>query len=138
MSIEIKGLDEVLKKLENLKNLNTKPLMNSIGNMLRNEIEHSFEDEKSPFGEKWKALSVITQKSKIKNNKSDKILRSSGNLADNWYINATNNKVVVSNNSQGKNGFKYGLTHQFGSNKAGKNKNSLIPAREFLPVDKRN
>lgn len=132
MSIEVKGLDKILKKIEKLKNLDksTLPLMQTLGNTLRNEIELSFENEKSPFGGKWKPLKEPTLKAKIKKGESEKILRKSGNLSDNWSIDATPTKVSISNNSQGKNGFKYGLTHQFGSAKKG------IPAREFLPIDK--
>lgn len=47
-------------------------------------------------------------------------------------IEATNNKVEVFNNTQSKNGFKYGLIHQYGSKK----KN--ISARPFLPIDNNN
>lgn len=132
MSIQVKGLDEVIKKLENLRDLKvkTKPLMNTIGNTLQNSIERSFEKERSPFGTKWKALKSSTIEQKKKAGKSDKILRRDGNLADKWLVESSNTKTTVFNHSEGKGGFKYGLTHQFGSPKMN------VPARPFLPIDK--
>lgn len=152
MSIEIKGLDEIeakLKRLQELKNLD-KSDFDTIGNMIRNKIERSFETETSPFGERWKPISAKTalryaggrKRAYTKSGKrqkkgfldkfgaggSKKILRLSGDLADNWHIKSTKNSVTVSNNSS-NNGFAYGLTHQFGSSKLN------IPARPFLPID---
>ena len=77
--------------------------------------------------------STIRQKQKL--GKSSNILRWDGNLADKWIVKADDKKATVSNNTN-KNGFAYGLVHQFGTNKAGRSKNIKIPARPFLPVDK--
>ena len=109
--------------------------MQTLGNILQNEIEASFENESSPFGQKWQALkpSTISQKQKL--GKSSNILRWDGNLADKWIVEADDKKVTVSNNTN-KNGFAYGLVHQFGTNKGGRSKNVKIPARPFLPVDR--
>lgn len=135
--IEIKGLEKLQVKLKNLQNLQnrTAPLITQLGEMLKNSIEDSFENEKSPFGEHHKPLSQSTLKNKLKNGKSERILRRDGNLADNWVLNTTNTKASVSNNTNFK-GFAYGLAHQFGANGAGRGKNIKIPARPFLPVDK--
>ncbi|MBE2985537.1 phage morphogenesis protein [Campylobacter sp. RM12920] len=152
MSIKIEGLALIETKLKRLKELNglDKSAFDTIGNMIKNKIELSFEREASPFGERWKPISANTalkyaggrKKAYYKNGRkqtkaflgkygaggSKKILRLSGDLADNWHIKAAKNSVTVSNNSS-NNGFAYGLTHQFGSSKLN------IPARPFLPVD---
>lgn len=135
--IEVKGLEELQTKLESLQNIDkkTKPLMQTLGNILQNEIEASFENESSPFGQKWQALKPSTIRQKQKLGKSSNILRSDGNLADKWIVKADDKKATVSNNTN-KNGFAYGLVHQFGTNKAGRSKNVRIAARPFLPVDK--
>ena len=133
--IEVKGLEELQAKLKSLQDIEkkTKPLMQTLGNILRDEIEASFENESSPFGQKWQALKPSTIKQK--QGKSLNILRSDGNLADRWIVKADDKKATVSNNTN-KNGFAYGLVHQFGTNKAGRSKNVNIPARPFLPVDR--
>ncbi|OUT12556.1 phage virion morphogenesis protein [Campylobacter concisus] len=135
--IEVKGLEELQMKLKSLQNIEkkTKPLMQTLGNILQNEIEASFENESSPFGQKWQALKPSTIRQKQKLGKSSNILRSDGNLADKWIVKADDKKATVSNNTN-KNGFAYGLVHQFGTNKAGRSKNVRIAARPFLPVDK--
>lgn len=135
MSIDVKGLNELSKKLEKLANLDKKPILNTIGNMVSNNIEKSFENETSPFGQKWAALKPSTAQQKEKSGLSSKILRKSGDLADKWIVSADNKSVSVSNNAN-KSGFAYGLTHQFGTSSARRNKNVVIPARPFLPVDK--
>ena len=135
--IEVKGLEELQTKLKSLQNIDkkAKPLMQTLGNILQNEIEASFENESSPFGQKWQALKPSTIRQKQKLGKSSNILRSDGNLADKWIVKADDKKATVSNNTN-KNGFAYGLVHQFGTNKAGRSKNVRIAARPFLPVDK--
>lgn len=134
--IEVKGLKQVQIKLKSLQNIEnqTKPLMQTLGNILQNEIEDSFEREQSPFGQKWQALKPATLRQKVGKNQSGRILRAEGNLADRWATKADDKQASVSNNAS-KNGFHYGLVHQFGSNKAGRSKNIKIPARPFLPVD---
>ncbi|AQW87882.1 putative phage virion morphogenesis protein [Campylobacter pinnipediorum subsp. caledonicus] len=128
---DLKGLETLRKKLNKLASLgnNTTPLMHTVGNILSNSIEDSFENETSPEGKKWKALKPSTIKYKAKHKKSNKILRRDGNLSDNWVVKAGNNSVKVSNNTKFK-GFAYGLSHQYGT------KN--IPARPFLPITKNN
>ena len=135
--IEVKGLEELQTKLKSLQNIDkkTKPLMQTLGNILQNEIEASFENESSPFGQKWQALKPSTIRQKQKLGKSSNILRLDGNLADKWIVKADDKRATVYNNTN-KNGFAYGLVHQFGTNKAGRSKSVKIPARPFLPVDR--
>jgi len=129
MSIEIEGIDKVQEKLsalaEGLTGAQMKRKMHSVGNMLLNSIEDSFETETGPFGEVW------APRKRTKPKQSTKILRDSGDLADRWMVNASANEVAVSNNVAW-----YGVVHQWGTSKAGRKHNAVIPARPFLPVDK--
>lgn len=135
--IEVKGLEKLQTKLRNIQKLEhrTAPLMEQLGEILKNSIEDSFENEKSPFGERWKPLAKSTLQNKLKKGKSERILRREGDLADNWVLKSDDDKAVISNNANNK-GFAYGLAHQFGANGAGRGKRTKIPARAFLPVDK--
>lgn len=152
MSIKITGIEDIQKSLLSLekKTKNLKPTLRAIGEMVRSNIDESFESEKSPFGEKWKPISSNTAfnyaggkkkafKKGAKSLKSGflkrygthgdkKILVESANLKDSWGVKADNKSVTVESYAKAR-GFPYGLTHQFGSVKRG------IPARPFLPVD---
>jgi phage gpG-like protein len=105
-----------------------KTTMNTIGNMVQNVIEESFEKERSPWNEEWEKLKDATIKHKQKKGKSNKKLRFEGDLADFWLPHATASSVVIANN-KGKSpkGFAYGAVHQWGSKK--------VPVRRFFPVD---
>lgn len=154
MSIKITGLKEVQNKLKKLQNVfndkNMQQTMHTIGNMVKNKIDYSFEHETSPYNQKWSPISYKTALKYAKGKaftkkkrhtkafldkfgtfESKKILRLSGHLADNWEVDEDSNKVIISNNSSNK-GFAYGLTHQFGSKKLN------IPARPFLLVKENN
>lgn len=151
MSIEITGLDNIQKSLntlsQSLGKREMKSTMHTIGNMLTNTIEESFENERSPWGEKWKPLKIVSfhlgysigkgKKTHTKKGKESagfsryiqnkKILRESGNLADRWVVEASNDSVEISSNAKSKSGFTYGAVHQWGSKK--------VVARQFLPIN---
>ncbi|MGG7074568.1 phage virion morphogenesis protein [Campylobacter sp. 9BO] len=155
--VEVKNLDLVIAKLDRLQKqvspAQMKVKLNMIGSIMANSIQQSFDDEKSPFGERWKPISANTafsyfggrKNAYTKNGKrqrsgflnaygaggSKKLLWQSGNLAQRWVVRATSTSVTISNNSSNK-GFAYGLAHQFGSAK----KNT--PARPFLPIKNGN
>lgn len=165
--IEVKGLEELQTKLKSLQNIEkkTKPLMQTLGNILQNEIEASFENESSPFGQKWKPLSSVTvlayyggggiknlkkgnQASFIKNGKrqSKQFLKKFGaggskrilrqtGALADKWITKASNQSASVSNNASAGGFPYGLTHQFGT-KSAFGKGISIPARPFLPVDK--
>jgi len=118
--IKAKNFDKLEKKLEKISKIDV-TLLNTIGQKVVTEIKFAFEDERSPFGERWKPLSPAT----LKRKKGSKILRESGNLATLWRVKVDGNKVKIYNNAEAR-GFKYGRTHQFGSKR--------VPARPFLPV----
>jgi phage virion morphogenesis protein len=148
MSIEIVGLEGVQQKLTtlsgSLSGANMTKKLRAIGNMVQDSIEDSFENQASPFGEKWKPLKIRTIHSsygskthtkkgvqtknfqKYATNRLTLVL--SGTLKDTWQVDADATSVTVSGNATSK-GYAYGIVHQFGSTK------KSIPARPFLPVD---
>lgn len=161
MSIEIIGIEELQAKLQKLETKldgsGMQKTMEKIGDFIKTDIELSFENERSPFGQKWKPLSSVTAfmamgGKKLAHTKSGRqtkpflkkwgaggskrILVESGRLKDRWHIKATKDSVTISNNTS-ENGFPYGLTHQFGTNNAF-GKGIHVPARPFLPINKNN
>lgn len=168
MPIDLQGLEEIQRKLKTLESsldeAGMRRKLNTVGGMIKNSVMESFENETSPFGQRWKPLSSVTafanfgggiknvkrgrQNAYYKNEKkqkksflsvfgaggSRKILVLSGALAGHWVVRAGAKSVTVSNNSS-SGGFAYGLTHQFGTARAGRHRNVHIPARPFLPVD---
>ena len=168
MPVELKGLEETQRRLKTLESsldeAGMRRKLNTVGGMVKNSVMESFENETSPFGQRWKPLSSVTafanfgggiknvkrgrQNAYYKNEKkqkksflsvfgaggSRKILVLSGALAGHWVVRAGAKSVTVSNNSS-SGGFAYGLTHQFGTARAGRHRNVHIPARPFLPVD---
>lgn len=131
MSIEIQGLESIYSILDKLSQTlsptQMKTTMNTIGNMVQNVIEESFEDEKSPWGQKWERLKDATIKHKQKKGKSSKKLRFEGDLSDGWLTHADASSVVIASNTKSPKGFAYGEVHQWGSKR--------VPARRFFPVD---
>ena len=168
MPIDLQGLEEIQRRLKTLESsldeAGIRRKLNTVGGMIKNSVEESFENETSPFGQRWKPLSSVTafanfgggiknvkrgrQNAYYKNGKKQKksflsvfgaggsrrILVLSGALAGHWVVRAGAKSVTVSNNSS-SGGFAYGITHQFGTARAGKHRNVHIPARPFLPMD---
>lgn len=134
--IEIKGLENFFKACDKLVDIDKhgQSILAGAGESIRNSIIDSFANERSIFNGKWQSLKPATIKQKIKEGKNKGILKRDGDLSkpDNWQSEPTKSGVKVFNNIQSKNGFKYGLVHQYGSKK----KN--IPARAFLPIDNNN
>ncbi|MCX2683814.1 phage virion morphogenesis protein [Campylobacter sp. MIT 21-1685] len=134
--IEIKGLENFFKACDRLIDMDKhgESILAGAGESIRNSIIDSFKNERSVFGGKWKSLKPATIKQKIKEGKNKGILKRDGELSKetNWQSEPTKNGVEVFNNIQTESGFKYGLTHQYGSKKR------KIPARAFLPIDNNN
>jgi phage gpG-like protein len=151
MPIEIQGLEEIQSSLNKLSQTlspaQMKTTMNTIGNMVQNKIEESFEKEQSPWGEKWKPLKIVsfhlgytigkgknthTKKGKqtadfLRYTQNKKILRESGDLSDRWLAHADASSVTVASNVKSQKGYPYGAVHQWGSKR--------VHARRFFPVD---
>lgn len=152
MPIEIQGIESIQKKLktldDSLSNSKMRSSLLTVGNMVKNTISESFENERSPFGEKWKPLKIIsyhlgysigkgknthtksgTQTKAFQRYSSNKrILIESTHLWRGWVVAADENGVEISNNTaRTSKGYIYGLAHQYGT------KNTQ--ARPFLPID---
>jgi len=114
----IKYLNSTISKANNLS-----PVMEEIGVELESEIRLNFEQEQTPYGEPWKALSENTQESRRsgKGSGSNKILRDTGDLFNSITYNADQSEVEVGTSKE------YGAVHQEGSDE--------IPARIFLPTE---
>lgn len=124
----IEKLEEALKGLEN-KVSSTEPLMAELANHLYNITSDSFENEKSPDGISWNPI-----KPRKADQTPDKILRDEGDMQDSLSAFSSKDEAGIGLNAVA-NGFPYGLVHQFGTDKAGRNKNVTIEARPFLPID---
>lgn len=131
MPIEIQGLESIKSSLDKLSQTlspaQMKTTMNTIGNMVQNVIEESFEKEQSPWGQKWEKLKDATLKHKLKKGKSSKKLRFEGDLSDRWLTHADASSVTIASNVKSPKGFAYGAVHQWGSKR--------VPVRRFFPVD---
>ena len=64
MPIELQGLEEIQRKLQALESsldeAGMRRKLNTIGGMIKNSVMESFENETSPFGQRWKPLSSVT------------------------------------------------------------------------------
>jgi len=116
------GLSKKLTKLTNLK-----PALNQIGYYLLEVTEDAFNSETSPFGDTWDDLAPATWKQKQKKGHTKK-LQNKGALAGSIDFSTTADHLIFGSNLE------YAPIQQFGGN-AGKNKNSYIPPRPFLPID---
>ncbi|PIE73523.1 MAG: virion morphogenesis protein, partial [Deltaproteobacteria bacterium] len=123
--IQIENLEETQELLLKIdkKIRATKPLMANISEHLYNVVLNSFEEEKSPDGIAWTPI-----KPRKADKHPEKILFDSGDMQKRQYKKYDNNSAIVGFNAVSNN-FQYPLTHQFGTNKAGKSKNITIVAR---------
>lgn len=119
IDIAVEGIREAIMQMDRLSQRasNLTPIHRHIGNIIQNSIEQSFEEEKSPFGQRWTAS---------KKNRG-KTLTDSGTLSGSFTVSANANNVNVGTN------LVYGAVHNFGGN-AGRNGSVRLPARPFLPV----
>ncbi|CUV65217.1 Conserved hypothetical protein, putative phage virion morphogenesis protein [Sulfurovum sp. enrichment culture clone C5] len=131
-STQIQGLDNVKSKLAKLSSLingsGMQEIMRDIGEKIKLDIEMSFENEKSPFGEVWRVRKAVGKD--YNNNNNRKLLHEKGNLSSNWQTKATPKQVTVSNNTVKA----YGAVQNWGSKKSS-GRGSGIPARRYLPID---
>ncbi|MBP3207857.1 MAG: phage virion morphogenesis protein [Campylobacter sp.] len=141
--VEIKGskaLETRLKRIADFKS-RAKPFLLDIANEVKNEIRLSFEEQSSPFGQDWKELKESTKKSRLRGRKGKRapilrILDDTGDLRSKWSIKTKSDNEILVVGSAKSRGFPYGLTHNYGSNRAGRGRKTEIPARPFVPINK--
>lgn len=129
---EIQGLDNVKAKLAKLSSLingqGMQEMMTDIGEKIKSDIEMSFEEEKSPFGEVWRVRKAVGKS--WNDNNGRKLLYKEGDLSTKWLTHVIESGVTVSNNTVKA----YGAVQNWGSKKSS-GRGSGIPARRFLPID---
>lgn len=152
--VQIENLEdtrELLLKIDE-KLRATKPLMAEISNFLQNVIEDSFEKEQSPDKKSWTPIKIRTTHSSYLNKgkkthtkkgsqtkaflryaQKRKLLFDTGEMQKKLYRKYDKNSLTVGFNAVSNN-FQYPLTHQFGTNKAGRKRNITIVARPFTPI----
>jgi len=124
--------------------------MGEIANHLENIVLDSFETQTSPDGTPWEPIKVKTIHTSYKGSKTHtkkgvqtkafqryagkrRMLRATGHMQSKLFAKSDNTTATVGFNAVSGN-FQYPLTHQFGTNKAGRNKKVTIVARPFVPI----
>ena len=131
LKFSVKGLDKIRGSIgdmeERAKNL--EPVLKGRAETLNTLIDDSFEKSRSPLGEKWSPLSPATVRGRRRG--SSKPLVDTGVLRQSSFAQASKNSILfgVSGEATSR-----GAAHQFGTKKSGRNRNTVIPARPFLPV----
>jgi phage virion morphogenesis protein len=130
-------LDALNRMADTLTPSGMRPAMMEIGESLADSTAERFQTGIAPDGSIWPALSEATIFSRIKKgNSGTKPLVDTGMLADptrggpRWQIINGGAGVVVGVNRSF--GGEDASVHQFGTSRAGRNRNVTIPARPFL------
>lgn len=126
VEFEIKGAGEFKAQLESIKErlADKNAMLEIVGNPIYNLTREAFEGQSSYDGTPWERLKPSTLKYK----KDPRMLYDSGDLQRSLAMGMDGDEVWIGVNAS-SNGFQYGLSHQFSSEKRN------IPARPFLPVD---
>jgi len=137
VNIELKGIEQLESTFDALaqKAQNLTPVFHDLGNTLTQGIEDSFDNERSYDGTSWEALKPSTLAYKTKHGASKILQSKDSNLYESIAYEASSNALFVGVNAYSDEGYPYPLVHQFGTNKAGRNKNTEIVARPFMPID---
>ena len=152
MQFNITGIDAVrltLKLIEKDINEKKKPYKRALA-ILDRWVQENFKTEGGKVGG-WAPLAVSTFYGGIKGKHvtrtgisaemkrhilNRKILQQKGFLKRNWkHIVTLDECALVSTAAGGKNNYLYGSVHNTGTNKAGRNKKTVIPQRRILPKD---
>jgi phage virion morphogenesis protein len=109
-----------------------RPVMREIGERMVASTRHNFETETAPDGTKWAPLSEKYRDAKSRAGLSTMILQRSGKLINSIHPVVGATEVRIGTNVRSKTGFPYPIVHQLGTDRAGRNKKTVIPKREFL------
>ncbi|NBE34240.1 phage virion morphogenesis protein [Campylobacter jejuni] len=126
----LKGLENLLKKCENLEDEKKQIILREIfAEKLYKESKENLEKEQDSNAKKWAPLKQSTLISR----KAQKIMHTkklfaTGSMQSSLHNGVENDRAFVALNATHK-GFAYASVHQFGSKK--------ITARPFLPIDKK-
>ncbi len=132
MQTEVTGLEDLQETLDDIekKTKDLKPLLKELANHLVNTVEESFETQTTPDGKRWSPIKKATHKNYRLG--TDKILHKSGDMRDSLKSRVFKSSLTVGvNATAGYERYQYPLVHQFGTKKAGRNKNITIVARLY-------
>jgi phage virion morphogenesis protein len=123
--MRVTGIDTLQRNLSGIvRNLdNPEPLMGDIAQILESETSRSFENERSPFGERWeKSRRVLKHGGRTLYDDHTPVSKREHptHLQDSIYTSHNRSSAKVGTNRS------YGKFHQFGTRKMAK--------REFLPI----
>jgi phage gpG-like protein len=121
LKLEVKGLDEAMKKMENrraLINDMMKESLRDVGewyiNFLQNDV---WETEGAVIGESWSSLNPQYAESKAGQYPGRGILERTGKLRTSWRLYTTSQYARIENFAQNEQGQFYGIYHQKGTNR---------------------
>lgn len=136
ISIAVTGADQIDQAIADLlhKAQNLERPFNAIGNYLTNIMEESFDSETSPDGHAWHPLADSTKAYKEKHGGSKVLQSKDRNLRESTGYSADDKSMIVGVNAYSKDQYPYPIVHQFGTDKAGRNKDVHIEARPFMPI----
>lgn len=117
-------------KLEKLKNMDTKPLMEQIATDMKNQVDMRFRKCEGPDGVKWPELSPATIAQR--RNGSSKPLNNTGGTKGSITAYSDETQAVVGTNKKVDKGEKVSAAvHNFGA-KTGRGRKVTLPQRRFI------
>ena len=117
-------------KLEQLKNIDTKPLMQQIATDMKNQVDMRFRKCEDPDGVKWAELSPATIAQR--RNGSSKPLNDTGGTKGSITAYSDETQAVVGTNKKvDKAGKVSAAVHNFGA-KTGRGRKVTLPQRRFI------
>lgn len=120
---------------------NMQPAMAEVGQELAERVRQGFSNSTSPYGDKWSALSAVTQAMRKGKRASGQPLLDTGRLRNSISSSASATSASATSATVGTNVI-YAGTHQYGAKQGqyGKTKRNgpvpygNVPARPFLPI----
>ncbi|MDR1461889.1 MAG: phage virion morphogenesis protein [Azoarcus sp.] len=137
LTVESQRVKEILKRLaDRLTPAGMRPAMKEIGEELLASTTARFPLGVAPDGSRWPTLSPDTVLARIKRGRTGtRPLIDTGQLANTiryQIIDGGAGVAIGTNRRYGRSNSANASVHQFGTNRAGRNRNITIPARPFL------
>ncbi|WP_027366937.1 phage virion morphogenesis protein [Desulfocurvibacter africanus] len=131
LQVDLSGIDRLAKRLERLRHLDTRGLLDDIGATVEAQARERIASEKeSPEGEPWQAWSERYRLTRV----GDKsLLSDQGHL----YDSITHTQGIVGDTVEVGTNLVYAAIHQFGG-QAGRRGSATIPARPYLGLSEGN
>ncbi len=133
-TVEMEGLDVIKEFISGVKReaKQLEAVTKKIGRRIVNEAIYGyFDEEESPYGEKWTPLKPKYAEKKDRTTGSATTLKRSNALFKSIGIKQDGLKVII---GAGNNHIKYAAVHNFGSDEKSKQN---IPRRQYIPDEKK-